>query len=76
MLLIFINLINEALRMEQNPIDLFDEWAKIGKDDGMAKAHEPSVIKILDYVYKIYKKQYCFIYTYRSITSRIHIVKC
>ena len=47
--------------MKRNPIDLFNEWAKAGKDERMAKTHEPSVVKMLDYIYKIYDRNYTFI---------------
>ncbi len=47
--------------MKRNPIDLFNEWAKAGKDERMAETHEPSVVKMLNYIYKIYDRNYTFI---------------
>ena len=47
--------------MKLNPINIFNDWAKIGKDEGMAKAHEPSVLEILQYIYKLYDTPYSFL---------------
>ena len=47
--------------MKRNPVDLFDDWARTGKDEQMAKTHEQSVLKMLDYIYKNYNRSYTFI---------------
>ena len=47
--------------MKLNPVNIFNDWAKTGKDEGMAKAHEPSVLEILQYIYKLYDTPYSFL---------------
>ena len=47
--------------MKRNPVDLFDDWARAGKDEQMAKTPEQSVLKMLDYIYKNYNRSYTFI---------------
>ena len=36
--------------MQNKATDLFSNWAEIGRDQGMAKAHDPAVSEILSSV--------------------------
>ena len=47
--------------MKLNSIDIFSDWAHSGKDESMAKSHEPAVLEILQYVFDLYKKPFSFI---------------
>ena len=38
--------------MKKNPIDVFSDWAVIGKDKGMEKNHAKSVQDMLEFAYK------------------------
>ncbi len=38
--------------MKKNPIDIFSDWAVIGKDKGMEKNHAKSVQDMLEFAYK------------------------
>ena len=41
--------------MKYDSINIFSEWAEKGKDEGMAKAHEPAVLEMLQIIYDIYR---------------------
>ena len=47
--------------MQNKATDLFSEWAKIGRDQGMAKAHNPAVSEILSTVLAGREKAFSFI---------------
>ena len=46
--------------MQNKATDLFSEWAKIGRDQGMAKAHNPAVSEILSTVLAGREKAFSF----------------
>ena len=41
--------------MQNKATDLFSDWAEVGRDKGMADAHDPAVSEILDKILKIKK---------------------
>jgi len=47
--------------MQNKATDLFSDWAKIGRDQGMAKAHNPAVSEILSTVLAGREKAFSFI---------------
>ena len=48
--------------MRQNTAtDLFSNWAKVGRDQGMADSHDPAVSEILDNILKYHKTSFTFI---------------
>ena len=38
--------------MQNKATDLFSHWAEVGRDKGMADAHDPAVSQILDKILK------------------------
>jgi trans-aconitate methyltransferase len=47
--------------MQNKATDLFSDWAEIGRDQGMAKAHNPAVSEILSTVLAGREKSFSFI---------------
>ena len=47
--------------MQNKATDLFSDWAEIGRDQGMAKAHNPAVSEILSTVLAGREKAFSFI---------------
>ncbi len=47
--------------MQNKATDLFSDWAEIGRDQGMAKAHDPAVSEILSSVIRERKSTFLFI---------------
>ena len=47
--------------MQHKATDLFSEWADIGKDKGMAKAHSPAVSEMLDRIFDGINTPFSFI---------------
>ena len=47
--------------MQNKATDLFSDWAEIGKDQGMANAHEPAVTEILSTTIDDRNKPFSFI---------------
>ena len=47
--------------MQNKATDLFSDWAEIGRDKGMADAHDPAVSEILDKILKNQKTSFTFI---------------
>ena len=47
--------------MQNKATDLFSDWAEIGKDQGMANAHEPAVTEILSTTIHNRNKPFSFI---------------
>ena len=47
--------------MQNKATDLFSDWAEIGRDKGMAYAHDPAVSEILDKILKNQKTSFTFI---------------
>ena len=47
--------------MQNKATELFSDWADIGKDKGMAKAHSPAVNQILDKALSGNKSHFNFI---------------
>ena len=37
------------MKLKKSPIDVFDNWVKIGKDDGLEKNHSSAVAKMVEY---------------------------
>ena len=37
------------MKLKKSPIDVFDNWVKIGKDDGLEKNHASAVAKMVEY---------------------------
>lgn len=37
------------MKLKRSPIDVFDDWVKIGKDDGLEKNHASAVGKMVEY---------------------------
>ncbi|RPG56563.1 MAG: hypothetical protein CBC56_002660 [Flavobacteriales bacterium TMED96] len=37
------------MKLKKPPIDVFDNWVKIGKDDGLEKNHASAVSKMVEY---------------------------
>ena len=37
------------MKLKKTPIDVFDNWVKIGKDDGLEKNHASAVAKMVEY---------------------------
>ena len=37
------------MKLKKSPIDVFDNWAKTGKDDGLEKNHASAVAKMVEY---------------------------
>ena len=37
------------MKLKKTPIDVFDNWVKIGKDDGLEKNHASAVSKMVEY---------------------------
>ena len=37
------------MKLKKSPIDVFDNWVKIGKDDGLEKNHASAVSKMVEY---------------------------
>lgn len=37
------------MKLKRSPIDVFDNWVKIGKDDGLEKNHASAVAKMVEY---------------------------
>ena len=37
------------MKLKKSPIDVFDNWVKIGKDDGLEKNHASAVGKMVEY---------------------------
>ena len=48
--------------MQNKATDLFSDWAEIGKDQGMANAHEPAVNEILSTTIDDRNKPFSFIF--------------
>ena len=64
--------------MKYDPINIFSEWAEKGKDEGMAKAHEPAVLEMLQIIYDTYNSPFSFIdagcgngWVVRNVTNNI-----
>ena len=47
--------------MQNKATDIFSDWAEIGRDQGMAKAHDPAVSEILSTIISDRKKPFSFI---------------
>ena len=47
--------------MQNKATDLFSEWAEMGRDQGMAKAHDPAVSEIISTVLGERGKPFSFI---------------
>ena len=47
--------------MQNKATDLFSDWAEVGRDKGMADAHDPAVSQILDKILKDQKTPFTFI---------------
>ena len=47
--------------MQNKATDLFSDWAEVGRDKGMADAHDPAVTEILDNILKDQKTPFTFI---------------
>ena len=47
--------------MQNKATDLFSDWAEVGRDQGMAKAHDPAVSEILSSVIRERKSTFLFI---------------
>ena len=37
------------MKLKKTPVDVFDNWVKIGKDDGLEKNHASAVAKMVEY---------------------------
>ena len=37
------------MKLKKSPVDVFDNWVKIGKDDGLEKNHASAVAKMVEY---------------------------
>ena len=37
------------MKLKKSPIEIFDNWVKIGKDDGLEKNHASAVSKMVEY---------------------------
>ena len=37
------------MKLKRSPVDVFDNWVKIGKDDGLEKNHASAVTKMVEY---------------------------
>ena len=37
------------MKLKKSPVDIFDNWVKIGKDDGLEKNHASAVAKMVEY---------------------------
>ena len=37
------------MKLKKSPVDVFDNWVKIGKDDGLEKNHASAVTKMVEY---------------------------
>ena len=37
------------MKLKKSPIDVFDNWVKIGKDDGLEKNHASAVAKMVEF---------------------------
>ena len=37
------------MKLKKSPVDVFDNWVKIGKDDGLEKNHASAVSKMVEY---------------------------
>jgi len=46
--------------MQNKATDLFSDWAEVGRDKGMADAHDPAVTEILDNILKDQKTPFTF----------------
>ncbi len=47
--------------MKYDPVNIFSKWAEVGRDEGMAKAHEPAVLEMLEFIYDTYNSPFSFI---------------
>ena len=44
--------------MKYDPVNIFSKWAEVGRDESMAKTHEPAVLEMLEFIYDTYNSPF------------------